>query len=90
MEKKDLYQLTDEALLAEKQKLKKSKIFYAGAIGFLAGVLIFGLIAWSLSPERSLVTLMLMLIPATFISGLLKNPHKNKDLEEVLQERGLN
>lgn len=89
MEKKDLHKLTDEELLAEKNKLKKSKIFYAAAIGFLAGILIFGVVAWSLSSEKKLGFLIPLLIPVVFIYRMLKNPNNDKDLEEVLKERGL-
>lgn len=90
MEKKDLQNLTDDELLVEKKKLKQSKLFYATAIGFLAGILIFGFVSWILNPERRLGFLIPMLIPVVFIYRLLKNPDKNKDLEEVLKERGLN
>ena len=90
MEKKDLFGLTDEELLVEKNKLKKSKIFHATYIGFLAGILIFGVVSWSLSSEKHLGFLLPMLIPVVFIYRLLKNPGKNEDLEEVLKERGLN
>jgi hypothetical protein len=31
-----------------------------------------------------------MLIPIAFIYKLVKNPNKNRDLEEVLKERDLN
>ncbi|MCC6411224.1 MAG: hypothetical protein IT270_06175 [Saprospiraceae bacterium] len=89
MEKKDLYKLTDEELLVEKKKLNKSKIFHATSIGFLIGILIFGFVSWSLSSEKRLGFLIPMLIPITFIYRMLKNPNKNKDLEEVLKERGL-
>jgi hypothetical protein len=52
MEKKNFSELTDEELLVEKKKLKKSKILHATIIGFLAGILIFGLVSWSLSSEK--------------------------------------
>ncbi len=90
MEKKDLYKLTDEELLVEKKKLNKSKIFHATSIGFLAGILIFGVVSWSMSSKKSLGFLIPMLIPVVFIYRLLKTPNKNKDLEDVLKERGLN
>ncbi|MFN3299567.1 MAG: hypothetical protein ACK41Z_05170 [Sediminibacterium sp.] len=90
MEKKDLYKLTEEELLVEKKKLNKSKIFHATAIGFLAGILIFGVVSWSLSSEKRLGFFIPMLIPVFFIYKMLKSPNKNKDLEEVLKERGLN
>ena len=82
MEKKDLNKLTDEAPSAEKKKLRKSKLFYATSIGFLAGILIFGVVSWSLSPEKHWGFLIPMLIPVVFIYRMLKN----KDLKE----RGLN
>jgi len=88
--KKDLYKLTDEELLVEKNKLRKSKLWYATWIGFLAGILIFGVVAWSLNPEKQLGFLIPMFFPAFFIYKLLKASNKNKDLEDVLKERGLN
>ncbi|MDX2133646.1 MAG: hypothetical protein SFV52_02625 [Saprospiraceae bacterium] len=89
MEKKDFYQLTNEELLVEKNKLKKSKVFHAAAIGFLAGILLFGVVSWSLSSEKRFGFLVPMFIPVVFLYRMLKNPNKNKDLEEVLKERGL-
>ena len=89
MEKKDFYIMTDEELLVEKKKLKKSKLFHATAIGFLIGILIFGVAAWSLNPERQLGFLLPMLIPAVFIYRTLKSSNKNKELEAVLKERNL-
>jgi hypothetical protein len=90
MKKKEFYKLTDEELLVEKKKLMKSKIFNATAIGFLAGILIFGVVAWSLNPEKKLGFLIPMLIPVVFIYRMLKTPNQNKDLEDVLKERKLN
>ena len=90
MEKKDFYKLTDAELLVEKKKLMKSKVFYATSIGFLAGILIFGLVSWSLLSEKRLGFLVPMLIPVVFIYRMLKAPNKNKDLEDVLKERQLN
>ena len=90
MEKKDFHKLTDEELLVEKKKLRNSKLWYATWIGFLAGILIFGVFSWSLSSEKHLGFLIPMLIPVVFIYKLLKTPNKNKDLEDVLKERKLN
>ncbi|WP_154858058.1 hypothetical protein [Cyclobacterium xiamenense] len=90
MEKKDLYQLTDEELIVEKKKLNKSKIFNAAAIGFLGGILIFGIVSWSLSSDKNLGFFIPMVIPIVFIYRMLKGPNKTKDLEEVLKERNLN
>jgi ATP/ADP translocase len=90
MKKEDLSKLTDEELLVEKKKLKQSKVFHAISIGFLAGILLFGVISWSLSSEKKLGFLIPMLIPIVFIYNLLRSPNKNKNLEEVLSERDLN
>ena len=90
MEKKTFTELTDEELLVEKKKLKKSQMTHAVLIGFLAGILIFGIVSWSLSPEKHWGFLVPMLIPIAFIYKLVKNPNTNKDLEEVLKERHLN
>lgn len=90
MEKKELYALTDGELLVEKKKLKNSKIIHATLIGFLAGIAIFGIVAWSLSPEKKLGFLIPMLIPISIIYRVIKSSKKNKDLEEVLKERNLN
>ena len=89
MEKRQLSELTDEELLVEKKKLKKSRINHALLIGFLAGILIFGFGNWILSPERRIGFLIPMLFPILVIYRLLKNPKKNNDLEEVLKERNL-
>ena len=89
MDKEDLYKLTDEELLVEKKKLRKSKIFHATAIGFLAGILIFGVVSWSLSSEKRIGFIIPMLIPVVFIYRMLKGPNKYKDLEDVLKERNL-
>lgn len=90
MGKKVYSELTDEELLVEKNKLKNSKIFHAAFIGFLAGILIFGIVAWSLSSKKQLGFFIPMLIPIYIIYRLVKNPTRNKDLEEVLKERHLN
>ncbi len=90
MEKKDFSKLTDEELLVEKKKLKKTKIFFAASIGFLAGMLIFGIVSWSLSPQKHWGFLIPMLIPISFLYRMVKNSKGNKDLEEVLRERHLN
>jgi hypothetical protein len=90
MKKEDLYKLTDQELLVEKTKVKKSKIFHAASIGFLAGILIFGVVSWALWSEKRFGFLVPMLIPVFFIYRLLKAPNTNKDLEDVLKERKLN
>ena len=82
--------MTDEELMVEKKNLKKSKIFHAVAIGFLAGILIYGVVSWSLSEEKQIGFFIPMLIPVVFIYRIIKNSKNNKDLEDTLKERGLN
>jgi hypothetical protein len=89
MEKKQYAEMSDEELLVEMKKLKQSKIFHAVSIGFLAGILIFGLVAWFLSPERRVGFFIPMLIPIVIIYKLLKNPKSSTELEEVLKARKL-
>lgn len=90
MERIDFQKLTNDELLVEKEKLRKSKLFHATAIGFLLGILIFGLVSWSMASEKQVGFLIPMLIPIAFIYRLLKKPKgNNQDLEAVLRERGL-
>ncbi|NJN44894.1 MAG: hypothetical protein HC806_09370 [Anaerolineae bacterium] len=90
MENKDYSTLTDVELLAEKKKLKNAKILHAALIGFLAGILIFGVVSWILSPKKQIGFFIPMLIPIAFIYGLVKNPKTNQELENTLRERHLN
>ncbi|MFO0357547.1 MAG: hypothetical protein ACK50A_11385 [Sphingobacteriaceae bacterium] len=90
MEKKDLYNLTHEELLVEKKNMTKSKIWHALYIGFLVGILIFGIAAWILSAKKQVGFLIPMAIPLIFIYKMLKAPNKYKDLEDVLRERKVN
>lgn len=82
MTKEELTKLTDEELLAEKKKLKNSKIINAGLIGVCAGIII-----WSIAQNTwGLLTL----IPVYFIYRLVNNSNDDKELEELLKERNLN
>tara|TARA_R110002050_G_scaffold286087_2_gene436060 strand:- start:2415 stop:2687 length:273 start_codon:yes stop_codon:yes gene_type:complete len=89
MERKNFSDMSDQELLIEKKKHHKSKLFHAVLIGFLAGILIFGLVAWLLSPEKKLGFFIPMLFPIIFLYKLFNNPKGNRDLEEVLKERNL-
>ena len=89
MEKKDFAAMTDAELLDEKKKLKDSKVLHATLIGFMAGVLIFGVVSWSLSSQKHVGFFIPMLIPVLFIYKMIKNSKKNTELEEVLKERRL-
>lgn len=90
MKKEQLLAMTDDELLVEKQKLKKSKIIHATLIGFLAGIIIFGVVGWLSSEKNTLGFLIPMFFPIFFIYKLVKNSKKNKPLEDVLKERNLN
>jgi len=89
MEKKDFAAMTDAELLDEKKKLKDSKVLHATLIGFMAGILIFGVVSWSLSSQKHVGFFIPMLIPVLFIYKMIKNSKKNTELEEVLKERRL-
>ncbi len=89
MDKNDLYKLTDEALLEQKKKMMKSKLWYSLSIGFLSGILIFGVVSWLLSSEKRFGILFPILIPVFLIYKLVKTPNNNKELEAVLKERNL-
>jgi cobalamin biosynthesis protein CobD/CbiB len=89
MTDKQFADLTDEELKIEKKKLQQAKMLHAGFIGFLAGILIFGIVAWSLSPEKKLGFLIPISIPIVLIYKLVKQPNTNKALEDVLKERKL-
>ena len=89
MKKADFSAMTDAELLAEKRKIRKSRMMHALAIGFMAGILIFGFVSWSLSSEKRIGFLIPMLIPISIIYKLLKNPNPNKQLAKVLKERSL-
>lgn len=86
MKNKDFSNLTDQELLVEKKKLKNSKITDAIFIGFVAGILLFGVVAWILSPEKKIGFFIPMLIPIFFIYKLIKKPKKKNELEEVLKD----
>ena len=86
---KNFSELTDEELLVEKKKLIKSKVTHALIIGFLAGVIIFGMVGWFMSSQKRLGFFIPMLFPAYFIYRMVKNSRKNQDLEAVLRERKL-
>lgn len=82
--------MTNAELLIEKDKQRKSKLFHAVWIGFLAGIVIFGCVAWLLSAEKRFGFLIPMFFPVYFIYRMVKTSKKRNDLEEVLKERGLN
>jgi hypothetical protein len=90
VEQKNFSELSDDELRLEADKLKKSKLFHALAIGVLAGILLFGLVSWFMNAERRIGFLIPMAIPVVFIYRILKKSKNNQELEKVLKERGLN
>lgn len=89
MKQQDFSRMTDAELLVEKKKLKTARILHASLIGFLAGILLFGLVSWSLSSERQVGFLIPMLILVGIMYKLVNQPKQNKELEAVLAERNL-
>ena len=87
---KNYSNLTDEELMIEKKKLKNAKVTHALIIGFLGGIILFGIIGWFMSSEKRLGFFIPMIFPAYFIYRMVKNSEKNQDLEDTLRERGLN
>lgn len=89
MESINYESLTNDELLVEKKKLKKAKLMHAFTIGFLAGILIFGVVAWFLSPERKVGFLIPMIFPAVIMYKTFKKRNAKPDLEGVLKNRNL-
>ncbi len=91
MDKKTLTELTNEELLIEKKKLKKRKVTNALIIGFLAGIVAVGIVAWFLGSKKNFIAFLLpMIFPIYFIYLIIKKSKNDNDLEIVLKERNLN
>lgn len=88
MENKNLSELTDEQLIVEKNKLKKSNIINAVVIGFLAGIVAVGFVSSVIS--KKIVIIIPLLFPIYFIYRIVSSPKKNNELELILKERKLN
>jgi hypothetical protein len=81
MTQEELSKLTDEELLVKAKKMKSSSIYYALAIGFMFGIIIYSFAKNTYG--------FLTLIPAYFIYRMLKGSKNNDPLKQVLKERGL-
>lgn len=81
MKEKELSQLTDEELLEVAKKNKPSPIFDAFFIGFLAGIILFGVFANSLG--------FLTIIPLFLIYLFLKKPKRYQAIKSELEKRSL-
>jgi len=69
-----------EELLKEEKKIKKSELISAGLIGFLIGVIIFGV-------AKNGFGFLYIFLPLILISGIYKNSQKHKnDLKQVQSE----
>ncbi|HMW12783.1 MAG TPA: hypothetical protein PKX89_06835 [Chitinophagales bacterium] len=83
MEQKEYSHMTDQDLLDEWKKLKKSSIINGFIIGFLAGIIFYSVIknTWGL----------LTLIPLFFIYRLLNDSRNKKKsaLQKLLEERNI-
>lgn len=81
--------LTDEALLAEKAKMRKSKLFDALFIGFMAGVILFGFVSWLMTDEKRIGFFIPMLVGAWLIGVFVRKQKSYRPLEDELSKRGL-
>lgn len=73
--------LNDQDLIKQAKLLRKTKIYDALIFGLLIGVAIFSVV------EKGFT--LLMFIPLAYISVAAKNNKKRKEIEAVMQERGL-
>ncbi len=81
MRQKKLAELTDEELLQESKKMKPTNLYDAVIFGFLIGIAIYS----SVKNGFGLLTF----IPLVYIPIAAKNKTKNKELEKLLEQRGL-
>lgn len=81
MEQKELSQLTDKELLEVAKNNKPSPIIDAFFIGFLVGIIIYGVAANSWG--------FIILIPLFLIYAFLKKPKRYEALKKELEKRNL-
>lgn len=75
---KDYTQFTLEELLSEEKKMKKNEIYAALAIGFLIGIMVFGIAKKGLG-------FIYIYIPVIFIFMILKKSKAHKQNRERIQ-----
>lgn len=79
-EKKDYAQLTLEELQAEEKKVKSNRTISAFLVGFLVGVIIYGVV-------KNGFGLLYTVLPLLLIAGITKNRQNTKaKLQEVQEE----
>ncbi|WP_310393466.1 hypothetical protein [Hymenobacter sp.] len=80
LDKKDYSKLTLEELLAEERKVKKNETFSAGLIGFLIGVMVYGIV-------KNGFGFLYIAIPLFLISVIYRNSQIQKqNLKQVRAE----
>jgi hypothetical protein len=78
--KKDYSALTLEELLLEEKKIKRNETFAAGFVGFLIGIMVFGVV-------KNGFGLVYIAIPLFLISGVVANSKVQKQhLKEIQAE----
>ncbi|MCL7765379.1 hypothetical protein MPF19_18305 [Polaribacter sp. Z014] len=87
MGKNNISELTNEQLLIEKKKLKKSEFISALMIGFLTSIVVIGIVSSIIS--KNTIVIIPLLFPIYFIYKLISNSKKNNELKIILKERNL-
>ena len=75
----DYSKLTDEELSAAKKKIKNSELMSSVLIGFLAGIIIFGV-------AMNGFGFLYVVIPVVLILGIIKHSNKQKSNLKRIQE----
>ena len=75
----DYSKLTDEELSAAKKKIKNSELMSSVLIGFLAGIIIFGV-------AMNGFGFVYVVIPVVLILGIIKHSNKQKSNLKRIQE----
>ena len=78
---RDFSRLSDEELLTEAKQNRPSPIFDATFIGFLVGVIIYGVVASSWG--------FFLLVPLFLVYLMTKKPKRHAELQKELKDRGL-
>jgi len=74
-------ELSDEALLEEVKKMKSTKFYDALIVGLLLGVAIYSTVNNGFG--------LLTFLPLAYVPVAAKNKARDKELEKLLNERGL-
>lgn len=89
MTRDEISKLSDEELCQQKKKMTQDKTMHAFLIGFLVGVLLFGLGAWIISAEKNWIFLLPNLFTFFFLYRVIRRPKGHQALEEVLKDRNI-